>query len=649
MRRLAPTLALVLVSLGFWSNFSAAQEGRSYFYAAIDYQIAVNADSTFDVVERQTYQYRGEYHQGWRDIPLNKISDVDEVSVVDGATGQPLVYSSKRLDKLDPASWGRYAVFRQNGRVNIEWYYSLANTTHEWVLRYKVHGGLSFLKDKDELYWNLFTDYDVPVNALTAAVILPSNTFAPEQLQVTGYGEPVAPAQTQVLDNRTFVLRAYELPAYEKLTIAAGWPLGLIDRGAFWRDWFSMNWAYLLATFLLLATVIYSVIYWYKTEHYQSGRGTIVPQYEPPEKLPPAMAEVICKEKITDKAWPATVVDLAARGYLKIREDGLAWLALVQRFMILPVVAIFVLIGLISGNTFIVVDTVLITSFFVVMLISKGRSLRDRFSVPKDYVIERVEPGASAAPLKKYEEEFLWALFGGHHTFSTKLLRQGDNETKRAFYHKMQSVKKKLYQETENNTGSYAVGLTQERKRNIGLVIGLFVAVFVFTFVGSFLSLLMSAWYIVLGAVIIICLAWLYSLRFEARLNKRGQILKEDWLGFKLYLETAERYRLQNLTPDLFEKYLPYAIIFGVEKQWGQAFQAINIVPPQWYSSASGLAFAGSGGFSSSGAVGTFSASAFSASFASSFSSAFASAGGGASGGGGGAGGGGGGGGGGAS
>ncbi len=104
-----------------------------------------------------------------------------------------------------------------------------------------------------------------------------------------------------------------------------------------------------------------------------------------------------------------------------------------------------------------------------------------------------------------------------------------------------------------------------------------------------------------------------------------------------MYLETAERYRLENLTPETFEKFLPYAIIFGVEKNWGKAFAGMEMAPPNWYVGSA----VSSGGFS---------APSFSSSFSASFaSSSTSSGGGGASGGGGSAGGGGGGGGGGAS
>ena len=101
---------------------------------------------------------------------------------------------------------------------------------------------------------------------------------------------------------------------------------------------------------------------------------------------------------------------------------------------------------------------------------------------------------------------------------------------------------------------------------------------------------------------------------------------------------------MQNLKPEFFEKYLPYAMIFGVEKKWAKAFEAMHMPSPSWYA---GSAHVGAG-FSLNSAS-SFSPLAFSNSFSSSFTSAFSSSGaGGASGGGGGAGGGGGGGGGGA-
>jgi uncharacterized membrane protein len=74
-----------------------------------------------------------------------------------------------------------------------------------------------------------------------------------------------------------------------------------------------------------------------------------------------------------------------------------------------------------------------------------------------------------------------------------------------------------------------------------------------------------------------------------------GRKLMDEIAGFRLYLFTAERYRLNQLTPEktprLFEKYLPYAIALDVENAWGEQFsksiEASGGEPhpyqPNWY------------------------------------------------------------------
>jgi len=37
------------------------------------------------------------------------------------------------------------------------------------------------------------------------------------------------------------------------------------------------------------------------------------------------------------------------------------------------------------------------------------------------------------------------------------------------------------------------------------------------------------------------------------------------------------------LTPELFERFLPYAMALGVEGRWAKAFEGICREPPQWY------------------------------------------------------------------
>lgn len=633
----------LLVTLLIFPGLVFAQV-KSYSYQAINFDIRVNPDSTFDVTERQTFNYRGSFHAATRDIPLRLIGSITDVSVLDGVTQQPLQFSAKRLNKLDSSSWGKYTRYRSGGTEHIEWYYNLADTIHEWVIKYQVHGGLTFYRDHDELFWNLFTDYEVPIGRVEARIILPANNFTISQLQVMSYASSAEP-MTQVLDNRTFNLSAFNLPPREKLTIAVGWPKGLVSEQSYWLDWAKINWAYLLSLIIALGSFLYGLIFWLKHEKFNQGRGTIVAQYEPPQNLKPAMAEVIIKEKITDKAWSATIIDLAVRGYVSITEvkksDGEKIIRIIRSVLgsgFILLVYIFFFVQTITAWQ--------VLGAFLIMLFLQGiitlvRSRSSFFS--PDYLVLKLKSFDDSA-LEDYEKEFLNLLFSTGGRFSTKELLRADNTKKQDFSRRLIALKTKLYKETEKDTGAYTVGPSREgRKRTTWLILLLLLS-FSIGFLVS-LGHSGSQYAFLILTIIIARLALRAFIKYEARLSKEGQILKEDWLGFELYLATAEKYRLQNLTPDLFEKYLPYAIIFGVEKKWGRAFRDINVPQPNWYGGSSVIS-SGRSGFNG---VGNFSASMFSASFSSSFTSAFASSGGGASGGGGGAGGGGGGGGGGAS
>jgi uncharacterized membrane protein len=66
------------------------------------------------------------------------------------------------------------------------------------------------------------------------------------------------------------------------------------------------------------------------------------------------------------------------------------------------------------------------------------------------------------------------------------------------------------------------------------------------------------------------------------------------WLrGFEEFLGRVEKDRLERLvdSPAVFEKFLPYAMAFGVESNWARAFEGLATQPPTWYHTADGRSF----------------------------------------------------------
>ncbi len=87
-----------------------------------------------------------------------------------------------------------------------------------------------------------------------------------------------------------------------------------------------------------------------------------------------------------------------------------------------------------------------------------------------------------------------------------------------------------------------------------------------------------------------ILISILYSIIRPRRnkLSDKGLQAERKLLGLKLYINVAEkdRIRFHNnpvKTPELFEKLLPYAMVFGLEKKWAAEFENIYTTPPTWY------------------------------------------------------------------
>jgi len=76
--------------------------------------------------------------------------------------------------------------------------------------------------------------------------------------------------------------------------------------------------------------------------------------------------------------------------------------------------------------------------------------------------------------------------------------------------------------------------------------------------------------------------------RMPARTAK-GTALLAQAKGFRLYLEKAEANQIRfEEGEDIFSRYLPFAIVFGVAERWAKVFAALAasgaaVAVPSWY------------------------------------------------------------------
>ncbi len=84
----------------------------------------------------------------------------------------------------------------------------------------------------------------------------------------------------------------------------------------------------------------------------------------------------------------------------------------------------------------------------------------------------------------------------------------------------------------------------------------------------------------VIGIIVVMAIVLVVFAALMKRPTGLGRKLLDDMLGFKDYLEIAEKDELNlrnppDKTPQLFERYLPFALAMGVEQKWADRFTEI--------------------------------------------------------------------------
>lgn len=199
--------------------------------------------------------------------------------------------------------------------------------------------------------------------------------------------------------------------------------------------------------------------------------------------------------------------------------------------------------------------------------IEETESTKFIFFSDRDYKLIKLRD-PSENELKEHENKVLSGLFGSGRN------RVMVSELKDNFYKVLPPIKKALYRQL---ISSRYFPSNPENIRGIfkWIGIGIIVAsVFLFQFWAVKLSMGLSG-----------LLVLLFS-RFMPRRTRKGAIAKQALLGFREFIDRAEKDRIEKLArddPTLFDRVLPYALVFGLGDRWADAFKDMYKSPPSWY------------------------------------------------------------------
>ncbi len=462
---------------------------------------------------------------------------------------------------------------------------------YSYRLIYITDRQLGFFAEHDELYWNVTgADWRFTIDEASAAVSLPAS-IAAEKIKLAAFTGPQGAKgrayQADIgLDGVARFKTTAPLTPGSGLTIVAMWPKGHIQEPtAMQRISFMLadNLDVLIGLLGLLVLVVYYWNVWTRVGRDPQG-GVIYPRFEPSKGFSPASMRFISRMGYDNKAFATALVNMGVKGYLIIDEHK---------------------------------------DDYTLTLAKKSRS---DMAPGENAIIKRLFDGSDRIKLERKNHKQIRSAMQDH-----KASLRGDYE--RIYFQKNRTyvyigiaisavliLAMFMLRGTEQGAASlfivvwltgwsFAVGFLGLRvirafraMKGIGSAISVVgAALFALPFfIGELVGLGVLFAQASLGAILVLAAVIATNIGFFHWMKaptRAGRALLDEIEGFKMYLGIAEKERMLQMqgperTPELFEKYLPYAVALDVEQPWAEQFTDVlakaqltdeGAYHPAWY------------------------------------------------------------------
>jgi uncharacterized membrane protein YgcG len=569
-------LLALLAALALAVPGAAAAEERILHYLS---DVAVGADGTLDVTE--TIRVRSEGvridHGIYRDFPTRYTS----------RTGAQVRVGFEVVGVERDGVYEQWETMRQGNGVRVRIGSAEVHVPpgeHVYEIRYRTTRQLGFFPDYDELYWNATGNgWVFPIDVAEARIRLPRPVPFGQRAVYTGpqgstdrNAEVVSESPGEILFRTTA-----PLGPEEGLTVAAAWEKGVVappPPPSAVRLWLRDNGPPAAGVLALLGLLFYYFHAWRR-----AGRdpkpGTIVPLFSPPDGLSAAAMRYITKMGADSRALAAALVELGVGGHIRLSEEEGGWFTKGKTTIektagrtAVPGPEASMMASLFAGGDSILMDQKNHSTFSTAQK-SLERNLKELYEG------------------KLFVRNQVWAVRGLALMVAAlslpaaiMLLSAPDDYGRGDILVAIASLLLPaaalgLFYLARGSGGALAVfwkilavfiGL-------IGLVAGVVTVgnaletVFAEEDVRRLAPLLLP----LLALPVVLTAFW-----WMAAPTREGRAVLDRIAGFRHYLSVAEEDRLEALhppdkTPELFERYLPYAIALKVENDWASRFTSV--------------------------------------------------------------------------
>lgn len=480
---------------------------------AVTATVSPNRTTTF--VEAVTYDFGyNERHGIYRIIPVTYSRN--------GGTYR-LRLDVQNVTRDDQSE--EYVESTESGRLKIK--IGSADKTisgaHAYEIAYQTDRAINFFPDHDELYWNVTgNEWEAPIEKASFLLRLPEGVSF-SSVSSTCFTGPFGSTESScaITQGKSGELRVTSLRVLEYgegMTVVVGFPKGIIiaptAADSLWQILRDNG----VLFFPLAAFIIMFMMWW------QRGRdpelGTVIPEFEAPEKLSPALTGAIMTNgDVPSHTITATIIDLARRGYLKIRFEEKKGI-----------------LGFGSSQTYTFV---------------KQKEIDDKTT--------------------EYEQ----ALFSGLFSDGEQEVAVEDLKDKK-FYLDVATFRKHVQAEVDRK---HVFVANPTAVRGAYITVGVFLTWGMFFFFGSsglgVLSALLSGFFIIIFGIFM-------PKRTARGVKLLAGIKGFKWFLSVTEKDRLDFHNAPERTPEQFMALLPYAIAFEVEQKWAAQFASLDLPAPAW-------------------------------------------------------------------
>lgn len=531
----------------------SAQDSKSVVWNRFDVTLDVREDGTIHVTERQVIDFQGgPFTGGFADIPLGRLDGLGNLLISEETDQGVQSFSPVQWDNYDEDP-GTYSATTTSSEVSVRYGFdSVTNGERTFILEYDVAGVIRVYADAAEpnqqIWWTAISDQvtDIaPIRESTTTINLPTSVGDLSKVKVSGPGDKEwegVPAD-HTTDGKTFTWTASNLDSGDFVEVRLQFPPIIQVAAPSWQqkddeqrkqdEENDQRSALYNAIFLGIALLglagggagIYGLWYSRGRDPHTGVVADFIPT--PPDDLPPGAAGTLIDEVAQERDVTATLVDLANRGVLKMEETQSASPAI--------------------------------------------------FGSSRDFNLTALQTDPKVTP---FEQELLRSLFG-------RTLTEGQtvklSDVKSRFVSATPKIKDLLYEELV--TRGY-FPRSPEKTRNSWRSGG-FAALAIIAIAGCAIGALLSTTAVLIWAVVVVfmglALAVVGISGAMPRKTLPGAEAAAKWRAFRKYLEDIEKYEKVDESREIFDKYLPYAVAFGLEHSWVTKFASVGTATPGWF------------------------------------------------------------------